>query len=65
MIESLKNRTMTSEEVAHDLTLEVVRTSLQAYQQGNDYQATDVDIARYAVIVYDDCYPKILGMVEK
>lgn len=65
MPKSLKNRTMSAEQVAHDLALNVVRTSTVAYQQGNDFQVSDQDVARYAFSVYDDCFPLLLELIEK
>jgi hypothetical protein len=65
MSKSLKGRKMSSEEIAHDLALNVVRTGIVGYQQGNDYQISDTDIARYAFSVYDDCYPLLLELIEK
>ncbi|HBU12603.1 MAG TPA: hypothetical protein DEB31_07740 [Clostridiales bacterium] len=59
------NREMTTETISHDLTIEVVRTTVEGYQQGNDFQVSDVDIARFAVSIYNECFPIIRELIEK
>jgi len=65
MSKAFENRSISKEQIVHDLTLEVVRTSIASYQQGNDFQVSDVDIARYATNIYDECYPIIMELTDK
>ncbi len=65
MSKAFENREMTKEQMVHDLTLEVVRTGIASFQQGNDFQVSDVDIARYAVTIYDECYPRIMEFIDQ
>ena len=65
MNNKLEGRDMVTETVAHDLSLEVVHTSIKGFQEGNGYQVSDVDIARYAVAVYKECFPVIRELVDK
>jgi hypothetical protein len=56
---------MSNEQIAHDLSIGVVRTSIEAYQQGNDYQVSDVDIARFACTIYDECYVVVSKLISE
>ncbi len=65
MSKSFENRNMSQEQIIHDLTLTVVRTSIEGFQRGNDYQVSDIDIAQFAFNVYEECYPKICELALK
>ncbi len=65
MSKSFEHREMTIEKIAHDLTIEVVRTSIEGYQRGNDYQVSDVDIANFACSIYEECFPVILERAKQ
>lgn len=65
MYKSFEHREMSVEKIAHDLTIEVVRTSIEGFQRGNDYQVSDVDIANFAFSIYDECFPIILERSQK
>ncbi|MDL2237635.1 hypothetical protein LJC56_07390 [Christensenellaceae bacterium OttesenSCG-928-K19] len=61
----MANNELSTEKIAHDLTLEAVRASIEGFQQGNSFQVSDVDIAKYAVNIYEECYPVIYDLIAK
>ncbi len=65
MNKSFEQREMSIETIAHDLTIEVVRTSIEGFQRGNDYQVSDVDIANFAFSIYEECFPVMLERAKQ
>lgn len=64
MSKFLKKTDLSPEQIAHDIVISVLRVGAEGYLEGNDYQITDLAIAKYAFGMYEDCYPAVLELVK-